>query len=586
MAFRTPGEPGSSLASMKLIIEDEEGGRRVVPVVGDEITIGRQDGNTIQLTERNVSRRHARLRRSDGFYVIEDLNSYNGVRINGERIDAPRRIDEGDLIEIGDYDLGIEGRIDALTQTPTEPVEPVPGAAGSAGAEAEETRIATTRSAPPGKGGATAIIRVSDLARAAPQVARTDLAKGECPRLIGLSQSIRGREFALERTDVQIGRARENDIAIEHPSLSRQHARLVREGGDWKVVDSHSANGVRVNGEAYAMSALRPGDVLELGHLRLRFCGPGEKFALPPGGDPQITAPPTFAGTRKRTRALVPLVVAAVMVAGGGAYLLKGRTTADETGESGAEGPLKAGDLLFRNKNFVSAVELYEQARAQGEEPANLPKAAEEARAQQIDDDLERALASGDFDKAKSLLEQCRDAQTYYCIQAHQKSDQVRQGYAKTHLDKARAAKGVRAEACQGEVRLVLASDPSNAEAQKLGPECAPVPPPQTPKQPPHRPSGQSVAVRDQKARELINAGNELVTSREYAAAMGKYQQVLELKPSASIVGNAYRGLGTAAFYGGDAQGAAKWFKHYLPYVKDPATRDQVQTLIRQAEGE
>src|SRR5256885_8861542 len=116
---------------MKLIIEDEEGQRQVVPVLRDEITIGRQDGNTIRLPERNVSRRHARLVREDGFFVIEDLGSYNGVRINGDRIDAPRRVREGDLIEIGDYDLGIEGKVEQVAPPPQiqEPKPPARPAA-------------------------------------------------------------------------------------------------------------------------------------------------------------------------------------------------------------------------------------------------------------------------------------------------------------------------------------------------------------------------------------------------------------------------------------------------------------------------
>jgi len=69
---------------MKLIIEDDEGRKTVVQLVRDEITIGRQDGNTIRLTERNVSRRHARLVKENGNVLIEDLGSYNGVRVNGE----------------------------------------------------------------------------------------------------------------------------------------------------------------------------------------------------------------------------------------------------------------------------------------------------------------------------------------------------------------------------------------------------------------------------------------------------------------------------------------------------------------------
>src|SRR5205085_11463042 len=103
---------------MKLIIEDDEGRKTVVPLVREEVTIGRQDGNTIKLTERNVSRRHARLVRDNGFMVIEDLGSYNGIRVNGDRIAGPTKIKEGDLIEIGDYDLGIQGKVEPLTVPP------------------------------------------------------------------------------------------------------------------------------------------------------------------------------------------------------------------------------------------------------------------------------------------------------------------------------------------------------------------------------------------------------------------------------------------------------------------------------------
>src|SRR3982751_4337172 len=93
---------------MKLIIEDDEGRKTVVQMVRDEITIGRQEGNTIRLTERNVSRRHARLLRQNGHILVEDLGSYNGIRINGDRIQGQVQVNEGDLIQIGDYDLAVQ----------------------------------------------------------------------------------------------------------------------------------------------------------------------------------------------------------------------------------------------------------------------------------------------------------------------------------------------------------------------------------------------------------------------------------------------------------------------------------------------
>src|SRR5688572_11063091 len=93
---------------MKLIIEDDEGRRTTVPFARPEITIGRDEGNTIRLTERNVSRKHARFVRVNGHVEIEDLGSSNGIRVNGERIERKAQVTERDLIQIGDYDLALE----------------------------------------------------------------------------------------------------------------------------------------------------------------------------------------------------------------------------------------------------------------------------------------------------------------------------------------------------------------------------------------------------------------------------------------------------------------------------------------------
>ena len=93
---------------IKLIIEDDEGKTTVVPLIRDEISIGRKEGNTIRLTERNVSRRHARLLKNNGTVFIEDLDSYNGIKVNGNKIAGRVAITEGDRIQIGDYVLGLK----------------------------------------------------------------------------------------------------------------------------------------------------------------------------------------------------------------------------------------------------------------------------------------------------------------------------------------------------------------------------------------------------------------------------------------------------------------------------------------------
>src|SRR5262249_29603463 len=101
MAGEGPGGP------MKLVIEDDEGRRREVPLDRDEITIGRREDNLVHLPERNVSRRHARLVQRDGALVLEDLRSANGTRVNGVRITEAVPLGDGDLVRIGDYGVAL-----------------------------------------------------------------------------------------------------------------------------------------------------------------------------------------------------------------------------------------------------------------------------------------------------------------------------------------------------------------------------------------------------------------------------------------------------------------------------------------------
>src|SRR5678816_2620367 len=58
--------------------------------------------------------------------------------------------------------------------------------------------------------------------------------------------------------------------------------RFVREPdtGRYTISDLQSSNGVRVNGEEYGKVELRRGDVVDLGHVRLRFIEPGEDFVF------------------------------------------------------------------------------------------------------------------------------------------------------------------------------------------------------------------------------------------------------------------------------------------------------------------
>jgi len=64
-------------------------------------TIGRGQENTIRLDDLSVSRRHARVAYRQGGYWLSDLGSMGGTWVNGTRLNAPRRIAAGEVIDIG-----------------------------------------------------------------------------------------------------------------------------------------------------------------------------------------------------------------------------------------------------------------------------------------------------------------------------------------------------------------------------------------------------------------------------------------------------------------------------------------------------
>jgi hypothetical protein len=64
-------------------------------------TLGRGQENTIRLDDLSVSRRHARIAYRQGGYWLSDLGSMGGTWVNGTRLNAPRRIAAGEVIDIG-----------------------------------------------------------------------------------------------------------------------------------------------------------------------------------------------------------------------------------------------------------------------------------------------------------------------------------------------------------------------------------------------------------------------------------------------------------------------------------------------------
>jgi pSer/pThr/pTyr-binding forkhead associated (FHA) protein len=347
----------------KLVIQDDEGKQTVVPLIRDEITIGRKEGNTIRLTERNVSRRHARILRNNGEVHIEDLGSYNGIRVNNARIAERVSLRVSDQVQIGDYKLylkaeGIEQADDSRTvpieridsQLPTEAMATVspPAPAPHPIHQVPTAPVGPKHALVPGTEPGPAPHTIGPATQAA--VAALT-APGGYGKLVVLSSNFAGKEFELSRPQMIIGRTEENDIVINHRSISRNHAKLVREPetGRYTISDLQSSNGVRVNGQDYGKVELRRGDVVDLGHVRLRFVEAGEDFVF--ARDAVITDVPEAGGRRGFVVAILAAIV--VVVAGIVIFMMRDKSDKPKDGNdvvvprSGSnELPIDAGELV------------------------------------------------------------------------------------------------------------------------------------------------------------------------------------------------------------------------------------------------
>lgn len=417
---------------LKLSIQDIEGRTTYVPLKDGEYSIGRDEANTICLTDRNVSRQHARVTAKGGTVWIESVAATYGTRYNNLLLKEKAELFPGDVVEIGDYKVELvsgEKRDNAVRDVATS----------AAPAKDPAAKSAPQPQASKGKApdGATAIVNLADISSLLnkdPAGASTPIPEASQPRLIVESENLRGLELRITKTPISIGRMRDpSDLVIDHRSISKEHARLTRlNDGTWQVLDMGSANGIKVNGEPYSKSEIRSGDRLELGHVAMRFLAAGAKapsVAPAQGGG---------GGAKGKTGLIVGGVVAVLLIAVVAAVLLiggkkdeaakddksaqSGKASGDKSVDESASKKGSGDDKAAEDKaaEDKGADEKSPDEKTPGEKAAD-GKAAGKAAAAQGDSeekaapkldgvdeilaDVDAKIAEGKYEEAKPMIE-------------------------------------------------------------------------------------------------------------------------------------------------------------------------------------
>jgi len=77
-----------------------------IPLMKDSLRMGRRESCDIVLRFSNVSAHHCMLTVEEGYWFVQDLNSRNGIKVNGQKIPAGirKRLDPGDKLSVAKHD--------------------------------------------------------------------------------------------------------------------------------------------------------------------------------------------------------------------------------------------------------------------------------------------------------------------------------------------------------------------------------------------------------------------------------------------------------------------------------------------------
>ncbi len=111
-----------------------------------------------------------------------------------------------------------------------------------------------------------------------------------------------GEKIDVGKNELSVGRAPDNDVVLDDPSVSSRHCMLFRRGGKYTLRDLGSTNGTSVNEFNIRETRLKPGDEVSVGNVLLTFDGDDvEVDELSPEEAASVARPATVKTTRANT---------------------------------------------------------------------------------------------------------------------------------------------------------------------------------------------------------------------------------------------------------------------------------------------
>jgi ABC-type multidrug transport system ATPase subunit/pSer/pThr/pTyr-binding forkhead associated (FHA) protein len=222
----TPHETSNVLAFFQNLQTDQ----RVDIPKRERIAIGRSRHAEIPIRDRACSKQQCELKQLRGEWFVVPISEVTPTRINGQAITVAARLRDGDTLTVGETNL-------AFRLFAPKAVAPV----------------------------------LEPMAATASPVARTIL-DGDLDGSMGPAEWST-KPVAIQG-DLLVGRDPKCKLVLDHPLVSRRHARISQRKGETYLTDLVSANGTFLNGRRIiGKTLLAPDDCIDIGPYTLRFTG-------------------------------------------------------------------------------------------------------------------------------------------------------------------------------------------------------------------------------------------------------------------------------------------------------------------------
>ncbi len=215
-------------------------------------SIGRSRDVDITINDDHISRHHARFVVDKNAVWLQDLDSANGTRVNGESLVGGVRLFHGDYIGFDRCEYQLIGKGGDLT--PLNAFEdPLKGTV-SKQASPPQIPVDTTEFLP-----------IAEPHDAAPPTIPEIREAGAF--LLGICEPVDGKVMRMAVGESVIGRDPQCSLRIDDPTVSHVHAQLHVRPENVTITNLKATNGTRVNGDEIVSVELVDGDVIRLGRV-------------------------------------------------------------------------------------------------------------------------------------------------------------------------------------------------------------------------------------------------------------------------------------------------------------------------------